>query len=110
MINDVVGLVGELTNLIKACELEKATHLAASAMRQLRASNLDSRQASVHQVTISLVELRRQRERLHDVVATLPESEKLLAQTQIERICRDLFDNEIAALQSRKRQLSCPAR
>lgn len=110
MINDVVGLAGELTNLIKAHELEKATLLAASALRQARASDFDLRQTSVHQVTLSLVELRRQRERLHDAVATLPEMEKLLAQTQIEKICRQLFDNEIAALQTRKRQMSRPAR
>lgn len=110
MINDLVRLSGEVTNLIKGRELEKAALLAADALRSERASSLVSRQAAVHEATLALAELRRQRERLHAVVAALPEAEQAFAQSQIEQVCQQLFDTQIAALQSRKRELSRPVR
>lgn len=110
MINDVVYFAGEIANLIKAFELEKAALLAADALRMARTTDLGTRQASVHQITLNLAELRRQRERLHDAVEALPDAEKRFARAQIEEICRHLFDGEIAALQTSKRQLSRPAR
>lgn len=108
MIDGSVQLASALIELLKARELEKALALARGARHLARAHDLQSRQLGVHEVTLGLVEARRMREQLLLQVEIQPESQRAYAREQLERICRELFDPQIAALQTRKRALSRP--
>lgn len=110
MINEFLFFGGELVRLLKSRELEKASLLAATALRTARLTNLRSRQDNVHEITLNIAELRQQHDHLKKAISALPEAERCLAWVNIEEIYRQLFDGEIAVLQTRKRQLSRPAR
>lgn len=106
MIDESVRLATALIELLKARELEKALALARGACHLARAQGLQSRQHGVHEATLGLVEARRMREQVLLQVEMQPESQRAYAREQLERICRELFDPQIAALQTRKRVLS----
>lgn len=110
MIDESVRLANALIELLQARELEKALALARGARHLARSQDLESRQLGVHEATRGLVEARRIRERLLLQAETQPESQRAYAREQLERICRELFDPQIAALQTRKRLLSRPHR
>jgi hypothetical protein len=108
MIEDIFQVTTALVALIEAQELEKAKQLAQRANQSARTYDFKSRQLAVHEVTRCLKEAQGQREKLLQAVEALPGTQKLFARAQVEAICRDLFDGEIAWLRTRKRQLSQP--
>ncbi|WP_442809185.1 hypothetical protein [Trinickia soli] len=110
MIADLPTVAGELVELVKALQLEKARQLAQEARRVAVSSHLEGRQQTVHELTLAIAEAKRQRARLFQEVVALPESQRLFARAEVENICRSLFDAEIALLTTRKRQLSRPTR
>lgn len=108
--DDLSRLAANLVELLKAQELEKAIKLAEDKRRLARADDLGARQLGVHEATVGLIEARRMREQLLRQADTQPESQRAYARGQLERICRELFDARIAALRTRKRELSRPHR
>lgn len=106
MTPEFVRLAASLVELLKAQELEKAVALACSARQLARAQDLQGRQMGVHEATLGLVEARRMREQLLRQADMQPQPNRAYAREQLERICRELFDPQIAALQTRKRALS----
>lgn len=110
MIDDLASLAADLTRLLKAGELDKAFKLSSDARRLARVVTLEARQLGVHEATIGLVEARRLREKILRQADEQPEAQRAFARAQLERICRELFDERIAVLQTRKRELSHPRR
>lgn len=110
MITDLAGIAAELAALIKANEFGKARQRVLEAHRSGLASDMTERQQTVHALTLALVEAKKQREMLLQVIEGLPEGQKYFARAQVETICREIFDEQISSLQARKRQLSRPAR
>lgn len=110
MMDDFSRLAADLVELLKARELDKAIKLAGDARRFARAEHLDARQLGVHEATLGIFEVRRMREQILRQAETQPEAERAYAREQLEKICRELFDVRIAALQTRKRELSRPRR
>lgn len=110
MMDDLARLTADLVELLKAQELEEAVKLAGDARRLARADDLSARQLGVHEATLGLIEARRMRDQLLRQANAQPEAQRAYAREQLERICRELFDAQIAALQTRKRELSRPRR
>lgn len=108
MMSDLSRLTGEILELLKAGELEKALQLSGEARRRARADTLSARQLAVHEVTLGIVEVRRMREHILRQADTQPEAQRAYAREQLEKICRELYDPQIASLQTRKRAYSRP--
>jgi hypothetical protein len=108
VISDLSSVAASVVELIKAQELEKARQLVLNRHRAALGSHFEARQQGVHELTLAIVEAKKQRSRVMQAVDGLPAEQQLLARVQVEAMCRDLFDGEIASLTSRKRQLSRP--
>lgn len=108
MIEEFSTIAGEVTKLIKAQQIEKAAQLVQKAHRSALANSFKERQRTVHEVTLALIEIRRQRDKLIQTVDEFPQGQKPLARAQVEQICRMLFDEKILEMQTQKRQLSRP--
>ncbi|TCG09294.1 hypothetical protein BZM27_06545 [Paraburkholderia steynii] len=110
MSNDLAVVAAEIVALIKSLELEKARRLAMERRREAAVWEFGARQKSVHELTLAIVEAKRQRERVMRTVDDLPQAQRLFAKAQVEAICREFFDAEIAEWATRKRELSRPGR
>ena len=110
MIDDLARLTADLARLLKAGELDKALRLSGDARRVARVVTLEARQLGVHEATVGIIEARRMREQILRHADAQPEAQRVYARVQLERICRELFDERIAALTTRKRELSRPRR
>ena len=108
MIADISTIAMELVELIRARQLETARQLVHASRRTALGAHSHERQRSVHEITLAITEAKKQQARLLREVETLPESERQFARVEIEIICSSLFDEEIARLTTRKRQLSRP--
>jgi hypothetical protein len=108
MIEDISAIAMELVELIKARQLETARQLVHASRRTALGAHSHERQRSVHEITLAIAEAKKQRVRLLREVEALPEAEQQFARIEIEGICSRLFDEEIARLTTRKRQLSRP--
>ncbi|AOK06575.1 hypothetical protein KDW55_10835 [Burkholderia sp. AU19243] len=110
MIADLSAIAVDLVELIRALELERADQLAQTVRRDAQRAHFEGRQQTVHALTLAIANAKMQRTKLFDAVATLPPSEQSRARHAVEGICRALFDEQIASMVTRKRQLSRPAR
>lgn len=110
MSNDLAIVAGELVALIKALELEKARRLAVERRREAAVREFGARQKSVHELTLAIVEAKRQRERVMRAVDDVSQAQRLFAKAQVEAICREFFEVEIARWTAKKRELSRPGR
>lgn len=110
MIADFSSVAVDLVELVRALEIERATQLAQAARRSAQQSHFEDRQQTVHALTLAIAAAKTQRAKLFDVVDTLPQSEQAHARHAVEGICRLLFDEQIASLVTRKRQISRPSR
>lgn len=108
--DDFSRLSAELMELLKAHELDKALKLAADARHVARTSSLAARQQGVHEATLGIIEARKMRALVLREAEMQPEEQRVYAREQLERVCRELFDAQIAILQTRKRELSRPSR
>jgi Mg/Co/Ni transporter MgtE len=108
MIQDFSRVAAEVMNLIKAQQIEKAAQLVRKAHHSALTTSFKERQQTVHEVTLALAEARAQRSKVVQAVNELPPEQQFFARTQIEQICRALFDVQISEMQMRKRQLSRP--
>lgn len=106
MTEDLSSIASAVLSLIKAQQIEKAAQLVQKAHRSALTKSFQERQQTVHEVTLALVEARKQRQKLIQAVNEFPQGQQLLVRAQVEKICRDLFDAKIIELQTRKRQLS----
>ncbi|MBN3787218.1 hypothetical protein [Burkholderia sp. Ac-20353] len=110
MIADLPAIAADLVELVRALELERATQLAQAARRDAHRAHFEDRQQTVHALTLAIAEAKRQRAKLLSTVDALPPAEQARARHTVEAICRSLFDEQIASLATRKRQVSRPAR
>lgn len=110
MIADFSSIAVDLVELVRALELERADQLAQAARRNAQRSHFEGRQQTVHTLTLAIADAKMQRTKLFDAVDALPHTEQGRARHTVEGICRLLFDEQIASLVTRKRQLSRPAR
>ncbi|RQR46238.1 MULTISPECIES: hypothetical protein [unclassified Burkholderia] len=110
MIADFSALAVDLVELIRALELERAAQLAHAARRDAQRAHFEDRQQTVHALTLAIAAAKMQRTKLFDAVAALPPAEQSRARHAVDDICRVLFDEQIASMVTRKRQLSRPAR
>ncbi len=108
MIEDFSRIAANLINLIKSQQIEEAVQLAQKARRSALTTSFTERQRTVHEVTLAVVEARRQRDKVIQAVNECPQGQQPLVRAQVEQICRDLFDAKIFEMQARKRQLSRP--
>jgi hypothetical protein len=100
----------ELIELLKAHELDKALKLAANARHFARAGDLEARQRGVDEASRGIRAAREMRARILQQAENQPDAQRAYAREQLERVCRELFDPQIANLQTRKRELSRPHR
>jgi hypothetical protein len=106
--DDLPTLAADLIELIRARELETASARLHAVRRRTLDEQTRDRRRSVHEVTLALVEAKKQRTRLMREFEALPETERHFARFEFDAMCRILFDEEIAWLTTRKRQLSAP--
>lgn len=111
MIDDLPALASALITLIQAQELEKAQRLVCQARRAAAVADLAGRQRHVHTITLAIAEAKRQRARVvHALEQYFPDAQVVSSRAGIDKLCRDLFADEIASLTTMKRRCSLPAR
>lgn len=108
VIGDLFSVAEEVIHLVKSLQIEEAVRRAAEAGRDYRTLQLKGRAATVHEVTLSLARLCKQRDEVQAMLVHVPEAKRPLAQIQLDAVCRDLFDPHILALRSDRRRFSRP--
>lgn len=108
IVGDLLSLARNLVSLLEAREREKALERVHAAHRQHALRSYEVRSEVVHGINLAVHRLRRERDRVRAAVQMLPEGERLFAETQIEPILDDIFNQEIASLLTAKRRWSGP--
>lgn len=108
MIEEFSIITTEVIKLIKSQQIEEAAQLVKKTRRSALITSFKERQQTVHELTLALIETRKQRDKLIQAVNEYSQGTQSLARAQVEQICRLLFDERVLEMQARKRQLSRP--
>lgn len=96
----------EVIQLVRSRRIAEAQHLLHTTNRSARAESFGARQASVHQISLMIAEISRQKAEIMSALSMFSPVEQSLARPKLEQICRDLFDAELCDLRARKRKNS----
>ena len=107
---DLFAFTEEILRLIRARCLDEAEAVANRARQREYRAEYSGRSQGVHEITLALAQIRRQKSRIEGAIARLPDDLELPARQSLWPIIDDVFSPEVARLKGQKRQLSNPRR
>jgi len=105
---DLITLARNVVSLLQDHAHEEALRQISAAQAQYAKQNFDERAGVIHQINISIHRLRAEREAVCASLKCLPNDESLFAEHQIRPTLDNIFNLEIARLQTLKRRYSRP--